>query len=332
MNELSLFSGAGGGLLATHHLLGWRCVGYVEKEEYPCRVLEARINDGLLSRAPVYQMHTRDFIRLGLAEKYQGLVDVITAGFPCQPFSRAGKRQGGDDERNGWPDCIAVIRIVRPRFVLLENSSTLTSNKYFGTILGDLAKSGYDCRWDCIPAEAVGANHQRDRVWIVAYANGAEWGAECPDERSLEGQDYGLRHEREEIAGGITVSSEAMAYTDRDGCHEDVNQQPEQTGRNREQTESVEMANTHGRRRQRAENEVCAGGNVAELCSEVPHTDRQRPQGSGFQGLTSYYDWWEVEPRLDRVVDGLAHRVDRIKAIGNGQVPAVVAEVWRMLH
>ena len=135
MNELALFAGAGGGLLATHHLLGWRCVGYVEMAEYPCKVLEERINDGLLSPAPIFQMHTRDFIRLGLAEKYRDVADVITAGFPCQPFSGAGLMLGELDERNGWPDTIAIIRLVRPHYVLLENVAKLTANVTRGTDL-----------------------------------------------------------------------------------------------------------------------------------------------------------------------------------------------------
>ncbi|KKK63530.1 hypothetical protein LCGC14_2993360, partial [marine sediment metagenome] len=119
MNELSLFSGAGGGLLATQHLLGWRTIGYVEIDEYCQAVLAQRIDDGLLNPAPVFGDIKR-FIAEGYAEAYQGMVDVITGGFPCQPFSIAGKQRGEADERNMWGATIETIRIVRPRYVFLE--------------------------------------------------------------------------------------------------------------------------------------------------------------------------------------------------------------------
>ena len=93
MNELSLFSGAGGGLLGTM-LLGFRPIGYVEWDDYCQRVLAARIRDGFLSDAPIFG-DIKTFISDGYAASYTGLVDVITAGFPCQPFSVAGKRKGG---------------------------------------------------------------------------------------------------------------------------------------------------------------------------------------------------------------------------------------------
>ena len=92
MNELSLFSGGGGGLLGTM-LLGWRPIGYVEWNDYCQRIIAARIRDGYLPDAPIFS-DIRAFIRDGYAASYQGMVDVITGGFPCQPFSNAGKRLG----------------------------------------------------------------------------------------------------------------------------------------------------------------------------------------------------------------------------------------------
>ena len=101
MNELSLFTGAGGGLLGTK-LLGFRHIGYVEWDNYCQRIIAQRIIDGLLDNAPIFG-DIRAFIGDGYAEAYQGMVDIITAGFPCQPFSVAGKRKGADDNRNMWP-------------------------------------------------------------------------------------------------------------------------------------------------------------------------------------------------------------------------------------
>ena len=321
MKELALFAGAGGGLLATHHLLDWRCVGYVEMAEYPCKILEARINDGLLSKAPIFQMHTRDFIRLELAEKYQGVADVVTAGFPCQPFSGAGLMLGELDERNGWPDTITIVRLVRPRFILLENVAKLTANPYFGTILGDLASSGYDVRWDCIPASAVGANHQRDRVWIAAYDTSQRDGC-IP----------------------IRPGGSRQKTLDVNGIRPDVaNAKEFSAGRLSERTptkitgfvrssENVANTTSQGRRSSRSTSQAIPGQiEPGRRSSSLPNPNGAGSQRQGIQTSTTYPDWWETEPRLGRMANGVANQLDRLKALGNGQVPAVVAEVWRLL-
>ena len=175
MKELSLFSGAGGGLLGTHHLLGWECVGYVEWNEYCQRVIAQRIEDGYLSRAPIFT-DVREFVQSGAAREYRGFADVVTAGFPCQPFSVAGKQAGEDDPRNMWPATLDIIRVVRPRYAFLENVPGLLATGYFSRILGDLAESGYDCRWRILSAAEMGAPHKRDRLWIVAHTKSARTG------------------------------------------------------------------------------------------------------------------------------------------------------------
>jgi len=94
-------------------------------------------------------------------------VDVICGGYPCQPFSVAGARKGTDDPRHLWPSFADAIRVLRPRYALLENvAGHLTLG--FDRVLADLAACGYDAQWDCIPAAAVGAPHRRDRVFIIA--------------------------------------------------------------------------------------------------------------------------------------------------------------------
>jgi DNA (cytosine-5)-methyltransferase 1 len=167
--ELSLFTGAGGGVLGTK-LLGWRTVGYVEFDDYCQKVLAQRIQDGFLDEAPIFG-DIDDFIESGAAKKYKGYVDVVTAGFPCQPFSVAGKKKGQDDSRNKWPQTLAVLCDVRPQYALLENVPgllTVNGGGYFAQILSDLAESGFDARWDCISAAACGAPHRRNRLWILA--------------------------------------------------------------------------------------------------------------------------------------------------------------------
>lgn len=170
MRELSLFTGAGGGLLGTHHLLGWETVGYVEIDDYCQRVIKQRIADGLLPEAPIFS-DIRAFISEGYAASYTGMVDVVTGGFPCQPFSVAGKQAGENDPRNLWPQTIEAIRIVRPRYCFLENVPGLLVSGYFGTVLKDLHQARYDARWITLGADDVGAPHRRKRLWIMAESN-----------------------------------------------------------------------------------------------------------------------------------------------------------------
>lgn len=169
MNYLSLFSGANGGDLAFQHLLkGFRCVGYIDHEPYCQAITRQRISDGLLDNAPIFSC-IKEFISQGWAKEYQGMVELVIGGFPCQPFSVAGKRKGEQDERNMWPWTIAAIRLVRPRYAFLENVPGLLASGYMPRIFADLAEAGYHARWTVLGADDVGANHKRKRLWILAY-------------------------------------------------------------------------------------------------------------------------------------------------------------------
>ena len=170
MNHLSLFTGAGGGDLAHQHLLNFKTIGYVEIDAYCQKIIAQRIKDGFLDEAPIFG-DIDDFIESGAAKKYKGYVDVVTAGFPCQPFSVAGKqkiKKGQDDERNKWPQTIQCIRDVGCRIALLENVPGLLNSGYFPEILRSLAEAGFDARWTVLGADDVGAPHRRDRLWILA--------------------------------------------------------------------------------------------------------------------------------------------------------------------
>jgi DNA (cytosine-5)-methyltransferase 1 len=238
LNELSLFTGAGGGLLGSI-LLGWKTIGAVEIEKYPCKVLEARQRDGMLDPFPIWNMDIREFNER-IAPEYKEMVDVITAGFPCQPFSVAGQRKAEQDKRNMWPHTIQCISIVRPRYAFLENVPGLLATSYIRRIYGDLAEAGYDARWCVRGADDVGAPHRRKRWWCVAY----------PTSKRLEG-------------------AKLFGEINQNGMH--LNTQP---------------------------------------CK---------------------FSWWKAEPSIKRVVDGVAPWMDRLKAIGNGQVPECMAKAFQIL-
>ena len=162
--ELSLFTGIGCGLISTKKL-GFTSVGYVEIDGYCQKVLLQRIKDGLIDNAPIYG-DIREFIDQGYANQYKKMVSLITAGFPCQPFSQAGKKKGEKDQRNKWPETFECIRIIRPKNIFLENVPGLLRYRYFGRIIGEIQSIGYCVQWGVISAWEVGAPHLRKRLWI----------------------------------------------------------------------------------------------------------------------------------------------------------------------
>jgi DNA (cytosine-5)-methyltransferase 1 len=167
VNVLSLFSGIGGLELGLERA-GMTVVGQVELDPF-CRSV-------LSTHWPEVPRH--DDVRTApawWASRPRPPVDVVAGGFPCQPFSTAGRRRGTADERWGWPWFHDVVRAVRPRYVLVENVAALVSDPgfadAFGWMLGDLAALGFDARWSVLSACAVGAPHVRERLFLVAYTD-----------------------------------------------------------------------------------------------------------------------------------------------------------------
>lgn len=174
MNELALFAGAGGGILGGK-LLGWRTVCAVERDAYAAQVLAQRQNDGILEPFPIWSDVTSFD-----GKPWRGIVDVVSGGFPCQDISVAGKGAGITGARSGlWKEFARIIGEVRPRYAFIENSPALVT-RGLGTVLCDLAAMGFDARWGCISAADLGADHERDRCWIVADSQRGSWeGALC---------------------------------------------------------------------------------------------------------------------------------------------------------
>ena len=165
MNELHLFSGAGGGILGGM-LLGHTCVCAVEIEPYPRQVLLQRQRDGILPHFPIW-----DDICTFDGRPWRGRVDIVAGGFPCQNISAAGNGAGLSGERSGlWSEMARVIGEVRPRFVFVENSPLLVS-RGLDVVLSDLAEMGYNASWGIVGADDAGAPHRRKRIWIMGDAD-----------------------------------------------------------------------------------------------------------------------------------------------------------------
>ena len=167
MNVLALCAGVGGLELGVRLAVpAARTVCYVEREAYNAAVLVARMEGDELDAAPVWDdLGTFD------GRAWRGVVDCVTAGFPCQPVSAAGKRLGRDDDRWLWPLVARTVRDVRPRYVFLENVPGLF-HAGFGDVLGSLADLGFAAEWGVFSAAASGAPHYRRRFYLLAYTHG----------------------------------------------------------------------------------------------------------------------------------------------------------------
>ena len=284
----SLFAGIGGIDLGLERA-GMTCKWQVENDDYCLKVL---------------QEHWPDVPKYGdvrsLDPQELETVDLVAGGFPCQPASVAGKRQGKDDKRWLWDDMLRIVCKIKPRWVLAENVPGLLSagaGRLFGEVVGGLASCGYDCWWDCIPAAAVGAHHRRDRVFIVAYTNRNR----CHDEGSSE-----KRYARTTRSKSGPFSQQWADKLRRLGRAEDV---ADATG-----TRWAAWPGT---------------GESGRCCEEVANADRQ--QTERFAESRGKCGAWPTEPDVGRVAHGIPSRVDRLKCLGNAVVPQVAEVIGRMI-
>jgi DNA (cytosine-5)-methyltransferase 1 len=296
MNELALFAGAGGGILGGH-LLGWRTICAVEWEAYPASVLVARQNDKILPPFPIW-----DDVQTFDGKPWRGIVDVVSGGFPCQDISAAGGGAGIDGERSGmWREMARIIGEVRPKYAFVENSPMLTT-RGLGTVLRDLAKLGYDAEWGVLGAADVGANHQRDRIWIVAKQRNilsytehdrVRWGKQ--QSKSIEKTDGTMADSKKFFSNGSKNNS----------------------SKGLESKKKSKFRNCNGQKNV---------SNTIKFGIQRQSTDERQTS----KWINSR-DWWASEPNVGRVAHGVASRVDRLKAIGNGQVPLCAATAWTIL-
>ncbi len=171
---LSLCSGIGmldeGLSLGVEYLTGSpaRVVGYCERETFAASILLARMADEALEPAPLYVGNFED-ADWGM---WAGAVDCVVAGFPCQPWSAAGEQKGTDDERWLWPAIARCLSIVKPPLCFLENVPGLVSGGGLELVLSDLAALGFDAEWCHLSAADVGASHERERIFVLAFEPG----------------------------------------------------------------------------------------------------------------------------------------------------------------
>lgn len=298
LTHLSLFSGIGGLDLAAERA-GFRTVGQCEWADYPHAVLQKHWPD-----VPKWR-DIRTLTKEGFRER-TGLdtVTVVSGGFPCQPFSTAGKRRGKEDDRYLWPEMCRVISEIRPTWVVGENVAGLISMD-LDTVLSDLEGIGYTCQTLVIPACAVDAPHRRDRCAILAHAN-------RPGQQRC--QQHGAPGDRQSY-GSVGQCCPAVADTDGDGCARFGIQPSPGCNSYTEHfviTKSSTISNTDG------EGFQIAGHQPGEQSSQ-----RKNGTADGHR--------WPAEPNVGRVAHGVPARVDRLRCLGNAVVPQQFRPIFRAI-
>jgi DNA (cytosine-5)-methyltransferase 1 len=335
---LDLFSGIGGFSYAGEKLVGgYETVAFCEYDKHAQKVLRKHWPDTEII----------DDVRelANDADRFRGLVDIVVGGYPCQPFSLAGVRRGDKDDRHLWPEMLRIIQAVRPTWVIGENVAGHISMG-LDTVLSDLEAEGYQARCFVIPAVAADARHRRDRCWIIAYADREGEPASAVDEQRLERAIMGnaqhdgssavgdigriqreLDRQTQEIEQSAGSSSGASAMGDAErkqwGAAEtrrlDVDRLVLDRSQGREETNAVERsgadvpdADSEGLQRQ----------------SKSKGSRQKGRQQAGNESLPwGKSRFWQSEPAVGRVANGVSGRVHRLRQLGNSIVPQVAARI-----
>ena len=359
--HLSLFSGIGGLDLAAE-AAGFRTVGQCEWADYPTKVLEKHWPD--VPRWKDIRTLTKEsfYERTGLRT-----IELISGGFPCQPFSVAGKRRGKDDDRYLWPEMLRVINELRPTWVVGENVAGIV-NMALDQVLSDLENQGYQTRTFIIPACGVDAPHRRDRCAIVAYSNSirlemsgpkqppagtAGSGKDVADSKSK--QSRGIQ--QPQLPTNIRTSSQGgcganVADTNSEGFQRRQQHRPPDTRREAKPyrsagqccqalaypDQSMRDGSFAGRDTSGRPGPADGGADVPHPAGEgsfsaaQPGVYCEEEGGGSWDGEPERYGWWPAEPDVGRVAHGIPSRVDRLKCLGNAVVPAQFFPVFQAIY
>lgn len=325
LRELALFAGAGGGILGGK-LLGWRTVCAVEWDAYAASVLVARQNDGCLEAFPIW-----DDVQTFDGKPWRGLVDVVSGGFPCQDISSSGRGAGIDGKRSGmWKHMARIVGEVRPKFVFVENSPLLVK-RGLAVVIGDLAALGYDARWGIVGAHHVAAPHKRDRIWIVgsnvSNSKHTGFGGVWEDESERKCKKMGRSQQSgRNGCNGNVANTKVCSDVENSNCS-----RMEKYGSfNTNSFVRSSSTDASEKSQENSSNGIVANSSSGRQSGDNKYNDTESENVSSCCAEKSG-GWWSVEPRLDRVANGVACRVDRLKAIGNGQVSAVARLAWSIL-
>lgn len=319
LRMLDLFSGIGGFSLAASWTGCIETVAFCEIEPYCQKVLAKHWPDVEIY-SDIKELSGDDVVTK------HGAIDIVCGGFPCQPFSCAGKQRGKEDDRYLWPEMFRIIQETKPTWVIGENVPGLINLGLEDCFL-DLEAEGYEVQPLIIPACGVNAPHRRDRVWIMAHANSDRW-REMP-QRFFGQTDRDRRSAREENAANADIQRLPAG-----GC-------PGEAGRHilggyghvsyadgeRFSAQWVQGGLRETQRKTRS------GVERRSLLGEGWHSEgRSTESGMGgmVDGISAWLDgYWDVEPDIPRIAKGIPSRAPRLKALGNAIVPQVVYPIFQ---
>jgi DNA (cytosine-5)-methyltransferase 1 len=329
MKHGSLFSGIGGFDLAAEWM-GWDNVFHCEWNEFGKRVLHHYWPEAI----SYHDITSTDFT------VHRGTIDILTGGFPCQPYSAAGKRKGKDDARHLWPHMLRAIREIRPRYVVGENVGgllTWNAGLVFDEVQSELEAEGYEVIAFVLPAAAVEAPHRRDRVWIVAHAqNDGRHGGKYKLRKNIDEDRAGLlqhRQERGEMGAESERHSEEWSTPHADS-----------DGRNSSHGEHAKYASERG---QHVFYDV---GAVATPHAQSTGSTRQRfrrqgqgqPDGCDSGDLRAGFRNFPTQPPICGGDDGLPRELDgvtfskwrnqSVMGYGNAIVPQVAYQIFQAIQ
>ena len=356
MNHGSLFSGIGGFDLAAEWM-GWNNLFHCEWNPFGQKVLKHYWPEA----ESFHDITQTDF------KPYANRIDILTGGFPCQPYSLAGKRKGKDDERHLWPEMLRAIREIQPRWVVGENVFGLinwSGGLVFHEVQSDLEAEGYEVFPYALPAAAVNAPHRRDRVWFVAHRNNTGNTA-LRSGTDGNGQAQGIQREQPQSEFSGSRNAGNASNTNNAGL---------QKTRTEQQTAGIEqhgkldglVTNTNGNGQQwgNSEHEVNTGegrfnaqrdfkqgnvnGNASDSSGKLrkgQYEQQQKQRQPGRQNCGNEPDYWENFPTQSPIctgndgfptgLDGITFpkwRNESIKAAGNAIVPQVALQIFKAIE
>jgi len=299
----SLFSGIGGLDLGLERA-GMEVIWQSEIDPYACKVL-AKHWPEVVNHGNIKEINWQEVER----------PDVICGGYPCQPFSTAGKRRGEEDPRHLWPWVRTAISELRPRYAILENVRGHLSMGGL-SVIGELASIGYDAEWRVVSAASVGANHRRDRIIIVAYPNNS---GNRTSGRNIDGNRQAVEQGRQIVSQSWSCGcSSTLANTDGGRCQQcEPKTEPLQGTCGSCERNMADPKSSNGRDKK-----------SYGLHTVYGETTKLREQSRLGRPISS---WWEIEPDVGRVAHGVPSRVDRLRGLGNAVVPQVAEVIGRLV-
>lgn len=322
LTHLSLFSGIGGLDIAAERA-GFRTVGQCEYADYPTKVLEKHWPE--VPRWKDIRTLTKEsfYERTG-----RRTVDVISGGFPCQPFSVAGKQRGKKDDRYLWPEMVRVIKELRPTWVVGENVAGII-NMALADILSELEREGYRTRTFFVPACAVGAPHRRYRVAIVARNSDSEQ-RDKGKKRKVEEWENSYSAGIHKVVGDTEYNGLSSSEITR-GIKETSGREPERkeaAGELKRTSESEDLQDVANAMRSNgkgcgASSNEAGNSKLADGSSGGIGGWRTEPGLGGMaDGIRDWMDgYWDIEPDISRVTKEKRNRINRLKCLGNAVVP-----------